>query len=81
MPEVWRNAFLRDDVDGDTKRLLQIGAERHQIEGIPTLRHLDKQVDVAGGTGFAVRDRAEHPNVPRAVGRSIGDGVPIARRS
>jgi hypothetical protein len=78
--QVWREALLRDNVAGDTKRLFEIGTERHQIEEAPTLRHVDKEIKIAGVARLSSADRTENADAARAMsGRNPIDVVTPSR--
>src|ERR1700744_5026105 len=78
--EVRRQALLRKHVYRDAERLLQIILECDEVKEASTLRHVDEQIEVAEAARFAAGDRAEHADIPRAVGgRDPSDGVPCSR--
>src|ERR1700742_5391516 len=55
IPKVWRKALLGDHIDSDAEGRLEIGAESHQVEKASTLRHVDKQIQIARVGGVAAR--------------------------
>lgn len=78
---VRRQAGLGDDVHLHPKALLQVVGQRDQVEQAAALRHIDEEVEIAGGTLLVAFDRAEHAHIARPVGRGDAEHVlPDLRR-
>ena len=78
--DVRRQAGLGEDINIDPKALLQVVRKGDEVEQAATFRHIDQEVEIAGGTLFAAADRAEHPHIARPVSGSYTEHVLLNRR-
>ena len=68
IPKMRRKAPLRDHVDLEAKRLLQLVTKGHEVEQAAAFRHVDEKINVAGLARLTPSRRPEQANVPRPMG-------------
>jgi len=59
VPQLALHGVAHDQVDATAEDLLQSALHPEEVEQADGLVEVDEEVDVAGGTGFSARDRAE----------------------